>query len=134
MIYFRSLRWISKSTSKIISIRSLVTEKRSFKTLKILSYLARFISKTKKDQDLSFPSVNYFGKHLSYLKICHTLVNYCWNYGSSNLLFWSTWHSWQRFNNRQSETAVNLLIPFFESSVWWKFQVFWPTDRKMTTL
>ena len=57
MIYFRSLRWISKNMPKIISIGPPVTEKQSFKILKILSSLAHFISKMKKDHNLNFPPV-----------------------------------------------------------------------------
>ena len=109
-----ALDWFLWTHQKIIFIRSPVTEKQLFKNLKILSSLACLFQNRKKDHDLNFPSVKYFGKSLSFLKIWQILVDYYWNYGPSNLLFRSTWYSWQQFNNRQSEAAVNLLIHFFE--------------------
>ena len=57
------------NSPKIISIAPLVTEKRSFKKLKILSVLAHFISKIKKSDIFKFLSVKYFGKRSLFPKI-----------------------------------------------------------------
>ena len=129
---------VSENTSKIMLIGPPIMDKRSFKKLKIVLFLLLFIFKTKIVDIFNFPSLKCFGYSLSFLSIWHILLNYCWNYGLSNLLFRFTWYSWQQLNNRQRKTAVNLLIYFLKgtinSSVWWKFQVFWPSDHKMTTL
>ena len=61
--------------------------KTAFKKLKILSFLAPFISKIKTVHIFNFLSAKYSGKVLLFFKIWHIRVNYCWNYGPSNLLF-----------------------------------------------
>ena len=86
--------------------------------LKILSFLVLFISKIKIADIFNFPSVKYLDKRLSFLKIWHMWVNYCWKYGPSNLLFRFIGHSLQQLNNRQKKIAVNSLIHFFESYYW----------------
>ena len=93
VLYFRSLTLVSESTPKIISIRPLITEKRPFKNLKILSVLTRFISKINKVDIFNFLSVKYFGKRFFFLKIRNVMVNYCGNYRLSNLLFYLTGHN-----------------------------------------
>ena len=115
IIFFRSLTLVSKNTPKTISIAPLVTEKRSFKQLKILSILARFISKIKKPDIFNFPSMNFFVKRFLFLKIWNVRVNYCESYGSSNLLFCFTGHNLEKLINRQREIAVNSLVRYFES-------------------
>ena len=115
IIFFRSLTLVSENTPKIISIGLLITEKRSFKKLKILSILARFISKIKKPDIFNFPSIKYFVKCFLFLKIWNVRVNYCGNYGPSNLLFCFTGHNLEKLNNRQREPAVNSLVHYFES-------------------
>ena len=84
---FRSLTFISENTLKIISIGPSVMEKRLFKKLKILAFLAFFILKTKRADIFNFSSVKCFGKLLLFLKIWHIWVNHCWNSGPSNLQF-----------------------------------------------
>ena len=90
---------VFENMPKTISIRPLITEKRPLKKLKTLSVLTRFISKINKADIFNFLSVKYFGKRL--------LVNYCGNYGLSNLLFYLTGHNFEQRNDRQRETAVN---------------------------
>ena len=115
VIYFRSLTLLFENIPKIISIGSLITEKRPFKRLKILSVLARFISKTKKSDNFNSRSIKYFGKCFLFLKIGNVRVNYCGNYGPSNLLFCFTRHNLEQLKNRQRETTVNSLVHYFES-------------------
>ena len=88
---------------KIISIAPSITEKRSFKNLKIFS------------SSVPFLSVKYFDKRLLFPKIWHIWVKYCWNYGPSNLLFRFTRHTLQRPKNRERKMAINSLIYLFES-------------------
>ena len=64
----------------------------------------------KKDDIFNFLSVKYFGKRLSFPKIWHVWVKYCWNYGPSNLLFRFTQHILQRPKNRQMKKTINSLI------------------------
>ena len=115
VIYFRSLTLVFENMPKIISIGPLITEKQSFEKLEILSILARFISKMKKADIFNFLSVKYFGKSFLFLKIWNVRINYCGNYGLSNLLFCFTEHNLKQLNNRQRETAVNSLAHYFES-------------------
>ena len=114
IILFRSLMQVSENTPKIISIGPPIKQTRPFKKLKILSILAPFISKIKLAEICNFLSVKYFGKHLSFLKIWHIRVNYCWSYGPSNLQFRFTAYSLHQLNNKQMKTSVNLLTHFFE--------------------
>ena len=60
---------VSENTPKIISIGPLITEKRPFKKLKILSVLTRFISKLKKADIFNFLLVKYFGRRFLFLNI-----------------------------------------------------------------
>ena len=115
IIFFRSLTLVSGNTPKIISVEPLISEKRLFEKLKILSVLASFISKFKKADIFNFLSVKYFGKHFLFLKISNVRVNYCGNYMSSNLLFCFTAGNFEQINNRQRETAVNSLVHHFKS-------------------
>ena len=114
VIHFRSLTLVFENMPKIISISPLITEKRSIKKLKVLSVLARFISKMKKADIFSFLSVKYFGKRFLFLKTLNVKVNYYGNYGPSNLLFCFTGYILEQLNNRQRETAVNLLVHYFK--------------------
>ena len=114
IILFRSLAVVSENTPKIMVIGPPIMEKRPFKKLKILLFLPPFISKTKIVDIFNFPSLKCFGYCLSFLNIWHISLNYCWDYGPSNLLFRFTWYSWQQLNNRRRKTAVNLLIHLFE--------------------
>ena len=111
IVFSRSLTSVSEN----ISVGSLITEKRSFKNLKMLSILARFISKIKKADISDFPSVKYFVKHFLFLKIWNIRANDCGNYGPLNLLFCFTGQNLEKINNRQRETAVNSLVRYFES-------------------
>ena len=63
----------------------------------------------------NFASVKYFGKRFLFLKIWNVRVNYCGNYGPSNLLFRFTGHNLEKFNNKQREIAVNSQVHYFES-------------------
>ena len=109
---------------KIISIGPSITEKLPFKKLKILSFLAPFISKTKTTDIFNFLSVKYFGKSLLCLKIWHIRVNYCWSYGPSNLLFrflrYRLWLMTEK-NSRKLDNTF-FLKANTEISVCWKFQ------------
>ena len=87
IIFFTSLTSISENTPKIRSIGPLITEKRTFKKLKILSILVHFISKIKKPDIFNFPSIKYFVKYFLFLKTWNWRVNCCGNYRPSNLLF-----------------------------------------------
>ena len=53
---------VSENMPKIISIGLLITEKQSFKKMKIGSILACFISEIKKPDICNFPSIKYFVK------------------------------------------------------------------------
>ena len=82
--------------------------------MKILSFLAPFISKIKTADIFNFLSVKYFGKGLLFLKIWHIRVNYCWSYGPSNLLFRFFRYRLGHLDNRQTKIAVNSAIHFFK--------------------
>ena len=69
VILFRSPTEVSENTPRIISIGSAITVKRPFKKLKILFFLASFISKIKTADIFNFLSVKYFDKGLLFLKI-----------------------------------------------------------------
>ena len=88
--------------------------------MKILSFLGLFVSKTKRTDIFNFPSVKYFDKRLSFLKIWHIWVKYCWNYGPFKLLFCFTRHSLQQPKNRQRKIATNSLIHLFKNCCWKK--------------
>ena len=83
--------------------------------MKISSYLAPFILKIKTTDILNFLSVKYFGKGLLFLKIWLIRVNYCLNYGPSNLLFRFFRYHLGHLNNRQTKLTENSTIHFFES-------------------
>ena len=65
VILFRSLTQVSQNTPKTTSIGSPITVKRAFKKLKILSFVAPFISTV---DIFNFLSVRYFRKGLLFLK------------------------------------------------------------------
>ena len=127
----------------MISIGPRITEKLPFKKLKILSFLAPFISKIKTTGIFNFLSVKYFGKSLLFLKIWHIRANYCWSYGPSNLLFRFFRYRLDHLDNRQTKIAEDSTINFFwkltpkqvfvESSKlfdppttkWWSFKFLW---------
>ena len=81
--------------------------------MKILSFLAPFISKIKTADIFNFLSVKYFGKGLLFLKIWHIRVNYCWSYGPSNLLFRFFRYRLGHLDKRQTKIAENSTIYFF---------------------
>ena len=81
--------------------------------MKTLSFLVSFISKIKTVHIFNFLSVRYFSKVLFFLKTWHIRVNYCWNYGPSNLLFRFFHCRLGQLNNRQTKTAENMAIHFF---------------------
>ena len=103
--------------------------------MKILSFLASFISKIKTADIFNFLSVKYFGKGLLFLKFWLIRVNYCWNYGPLNLLFRFFRFRLGHLNNRQTKIGENSTMCFLKvnikTSVWWKFQILWPTHHKM---
>ena len=113
-ILFRSLTMVFENTPKIMFIWPPITEKWSFKKMKILLFLAPFISKTKIVDIFNFLSLKCSRYGLSFLSIWLISVKYCWNYRLPNLLFQFTWYSWQQLNDRQRKAAVNLLIHLFE--------------------
>ena len=81
--------------------------------MKILSFLAPFISKIKTVDIFNFLSFRYFSKGLLFLKTLHIRVNYCWNYGLSNLLFRFFRCRIGHLNNRQTKIAENWTMHFF---------------------
>ena len=106
--------------------------------MKILSFLAPFISKIKTADIFNFLSVKYFGKGLLFLKIWQIRVNYCWSYGSSNFLFRFFRYRLGYLDNRQTKIAENSTILSLKArtktSVCWKFHVLWPTHHKWRSL
>ena len=138
VILFGSFTWISDNKPKIISMGAPITKKRPFKKLEILSFLASFISKIKTADIFSFLSVKYFGKGLLFLKIWQIRVNYCWSYGSSNLLFCFFRYHLGYLDNRQTKIAENSITIFLKAntktSVCGKFQGLWQTYGKMAVL
>ena len=84
--------------------------------MKILSFLAPFISKIKTADIFNFLSVKYFGKGLLFLKIRHIRVNYCWSYGPSNLLFRFFRYRLGHLKNRQTKIDSRKL----ENTFFWK--------------
>ena len=98
---------------KVISTGPRTTKKLLFMKLKILFFSAPFISKIKIFDIFNFLSVKYFGKGLSFLKIWHIRVNYCWSCGPSNLLFRFFCYRLGHLDNRQTKIAVNSTIIFF---------------------
>ena len=81
--------------------------------MKILSFLALFSSKIKTADIFNFLSGKYFCKGLLFLKIWHIRVNYCWNYGPSNLLFRFFRYRLGHLDNRQTKIAENSTLNFF---------------------
>ena len=138
VILVRSLTYVFENTPKIISIGPRIKEKLPFKKLKILSFLAPFISKIKRADIFNFLSVKYFGKVLLFLKILHIRVNYCWSYVPSNLLFRFFRCCLGHLDNRQTKIVENSKIYFLKAntkaSVCWKFQVLWLTHHKIMVL
>ena len=124
----------------LISIGAPITKKRPLKKLKILSFSAFFISKKKKKTAdiFNFVSVKYFGKSLLFVKLWQIRVYYCWSYGPLNLLFCFFRFRLGHLNNRQTKKGENSTTSFLKAniktSVWWKFQVLWPTHHKMMIL
>ena len=112
-ILVRSLIQVSENKPKIISIGRRITEKLPFKELKMLSFLAFFISKTKTADIFNYLSVKCFIKSLLFLKIWNIWVDYCWSYGSSNLLFRFFHYRLGHLNKRQTKIAQNSTIYFF---------------------
>ena len=117
VIYFRSLTLLFENTPKTISIGSLITENRSFKKIENSVRFGAFYFKNKKADIFNFQSVKYFGKRFLFLKIWNVRINYCGNYGLSNLLFCFTGHKLEQLNNRPKETAVNSLYIILKASI-----------------
>ena len=112
---------MSENAPKSTSIGPPITKKRPFKKLNILSFLASFISKIKSADMFNFLSVRYFSKGLFFLKTWHIRVNYCWNYGPSNLLFRFFRCHLGNLNNRQTKITENWTIP---TTKWRSFKFF----------
>ena len=108
-----------ENTPKTTSIGSPITEKLSFKKLKILSFLAPFISKTKTVDTFNFLLVRYFSKGLLFLKTWHIRVHYCWNYGPSNLLFRFFRCRLGHLNNRQIKIQ-HVFSRTLENTFFWR--------------
>ena len=106
---------MSENTPKTITIGPPITEKQPFKKLKILSFLAPFISKTKAVDIVNFVSVRYFSKGLLFLKTWHIRVNYYLNYRLSNLLLHFFCSPLGYFNDRQTKIAGNWTNHLFEN-------------------
>ena len=101
IIFFRSLTLVSENMPKIISIGPL--------------HFGTFYFKNKETWHFKFLSIKYFVKRFLFLKIWNVQVNFCGNYGPSNLLFCFTGHNLEKLNKRQKEIAVNWLVHYFES-------------------
>ena len=74
--------------------------------------MAPFTSKIKMSDIFNFPSIKYLDKGLLFLNIWHIRVNYCYNYGPSNLLFRFSCYRLGHLNNRQTKIAENSTISF----------------------
>ena len=127
-----------KNKPKIIPIGAPITKKRPFKKIENFVLFGVFYFRNKNSWYFNFLSVKYFGKDLLFLKFWHTRVNYCWNYRPLNLLFRFFCFRLGHLNNRQTKIGENSTIYFLKAntktSVWWKFQLLWPTHHKMTVL
>ena len=110
---------MSENKPKTKSIGPPITEKRPFKKSKILSLLTPFISKIKTADNFNFRSVRYFNKSLLFLKIWHIRVNYCWNYGPSNLLFRFFRCRLGHLNNRQIKIQ-HVFSRTLENTFFWR--------------
>ena len=75
--------------------------------MKFFPFLAPFLSKLKTADIFNFLSVKCFSKGLLFLKSWHIRVNYCWNYGPSNLLFCFFRYRLGHLNNRQTKRKLN---------------------------
>ena len=115
-----------------------ITEKWSFKKLKILLLLASFISKTKIVDIFNFWSLRYFGycfpfsifnvRRSTFVKIRGCWTGYFGSLDTAN-------NNLITDNGKSSKLANKFFLKgIINSSVCWKFQVFSPTDRKMTAL
>ena len=81
-------------------------------------------SKKKKKADiLHFQWIKYLSKGLSYLKNGGIGVNYCSNYGPSNLELDFIEYRLDQLNNKHTKAAVNSTIQFFGSRSQKKYQV-----------
>ena len=81
--------------------------------MKILSFLAPFLSKIKISGIFNFLSVKYLGKGLSFLKTWDITVNYYWSCGLSNLLFRFFRYRLGHHDNRQTKKTSKLDNTFF---------------------
>ena len=119
---------MSENKPKITSIGPPITEKRPFKKLKMLSFLAPFISKIKTISIfyISANIVKYIGKGLLFLKIWHIRVNYCWSYGPSNLLFRFFRYRLGHLDNRQKKWVFVECFKAFDPPItkWRSFKFF----------
>ena len=116
----------------MISIGTPITKKRPFKKLKILSFLASFISKIKTADIFNFLSVKYFGKGLLFLKFWLIRVNYCWNYGPLNLLFRFFRFRLGHLDKRQTKIGENPTIYFLKVNTKTSGEIFKFTDPPTT--
>ena len=87
---------------------------------------------------LGFKWIKYLGKDLSYLQNWCIGVNYCWNYGLSNLPLHFIEYHLDQHNNKHTKTAVNSTIHYFKrpqtKEIYGMFENFWPTHFNMRTL
>ena len=131
VVHFRSLTQVSENTLKITFIGPPIAEKRSFKKLKILSFLAPFILKIKTTDIFNFLSVKYFGKGLLFLKIW--LDNtFFWKltpkqvFGESFMFFDPPTRKWWSFKFFAKLKGNHILMANF--SKFGKYQTFVLTD------
>ena len=102
--------------------------------MKILSFLASFISKIKTAETFNCLPDKYFGKGWLFLTFWLIRVNYLWNYGSSNFLFRFFLFRLGHLSNRQTKIAENSTIYFLKdntkTSAWWVFKFIDPPTTK----
>ena len=125
---------VSQITPTFISVGLPISKWRPFKNMKFFCFFDGSFFKIKIGEIFYFQWIKYLGKDLSYFKNWGIEVNYCWNYGPSNLLLHFTEYRLDQLNNMK--IAVNSTIQNLESCSHKKclLKIFWSTHHKMTTL
>ena len=147
-IYLRAVEFWPTLDIQISIIFAIVLEKLRNRSLSKHNNIQPFIQnmssiggsffKIKIVDILDFKWIKYLGKDLSYLQNWCIGVNYCWNYGLSNLPLHFIEYHLDQHNNKPTKTAVNSTIHYFKrpqtKEIYGMFENFWPTHFNMRTL